>query len=103
MKVKLSVRAQQDLVDIYAAGTRLIGPVQADRYQDGLEAAFDFIADYPLASRERAGAVHAARMHPYKAQVIVYTARPEGVLVIRVRHGHEDWADDPAGPEDFHD
>jgi toxin ParE1/3/4 len=103
MKVKLSARAQQDLIDIYATGVRLFGVAQADRYQDGIEAAFDFIADYPFASRERPGAVRAARVHPYKSHLVVYCVQSDGVFVVRVRHGHEDWANDPAGPEDSFD
>ncbi|WGM40348.1 type II toxin-antitoxin system RelE/ParE family toxin [Caulobacter sp. NIBR1757] len=101
MKARLSVRAQQDLIDIYATGVRLFGVAQADRYQDGFEAAFDFIADYPLASRERAGAFRSARIHPYKSHVIVYLLDSDGVLIVRIRHGHEDWANDPAGPDDL--
>ena len=101
MRPRLSVPAQTDVIDIYATGARLFGVAQADRYQDGLEAAFSFIADYPLASREREGTKRPVRVHPYKSHVIVYAVLPEGVVILRVRHGHEDWANDPAGPDDL--
>jgi toxin ParE1/3/4 len=103
MPARLSSKAQQDLIDIYAVGARLFGRGQAERYQDGLEAAFDFITEYPLASRERTGTARPIRVHPYKAHIIVYALQSEGVLILRVRHGHEDWAVDPAGPADMND
>ena len=103
MKARLSVRAQSDLIDIYATGIKLFGLAQADRYQDGLEAAIDFIAAYPLSARERPGTSRPARVHPYKSHVIIYAVDADGVLIVRVRHGHENWTGDPAGPEDLYD
>lgn len=33
------------------------------------------------------------RIHPFEAHIVVYTIEEgEGVLIVRVRHGHEDWA-----------
>lgn len=37
------------------------------------------------------------RIHPWKAHVIVYVIEGDDILVVRVRHGREDWARDPAG------
>jgi len=34
-------------------------------------------------------------VHPYKAHLVVYVVEEEGVLILRVRHGHEDWVNNP--------
>lgn len=32
------------------------------------------------------------RIHPFKAHLVVYRIEEDGdILIVRVRHGHEDW------------
>ena len=45
--------ATDDLLTIYLAGLEQFGVVQADRYHDGLERMFAFLAETPRAARLR--------------------------------------------------
>lgn len=78
----------------------MFGRKQADAYSMGLAAAFRLIADYPLSARERLETVRPVRARPYRSHVILYTVEQAGVLVLRVRHGQEDWQADPVIPVD---
>ena len=96
MRYRLSRPAEQDLIDIYLASVEAFGPIQAERYQDALEQAFDLIAEFPLVVRERPELNPPARVHPVKSHVVVYIVIDEGPLILRVRHGAEEWqGDDP--------
>ena len=98
MTFRLSRAAEQDLIDIHATSLQMFGEAQAGRYQDVLERAFDAIAAFPEIARERPEFDPPVRIHPCKAHVIVYVSESDGPLIIRVRHGREDWAsaDNPA-------
>lgn len=73
----------------------LFGEQQADRYHDGLEAAFDFLTKYAHAARLRDEVDPPVRAYPYKAHLIVYMLdADEVVTILRIRHGHEDWMSD---------
>jgi toxin ParE1/3/4 len=61
----------------------------------GFEAACAFIEHSPLAVRERRDYEPPVRIHPYRSHVIVFVVDDGDVLVIRVRHGREDWAANP--------
>lgn len=76
---------------IYLAGLDQFGVDQADRYHDGLERTFAFLAQTPRAVRMREELDPPVRAHPFKAHVIVYDETEGGVLILRVRHGREDW------------
>lgn len=94
MAYRLTRAAADDMVMIYLSGVDMFGPAQAERYSDGLEAAFRFLADYPQAARLRAEMVRPVRAYPYKSHLIIYRADNNGVLIIRIRHAHEDWMAD---------
>lgn len=33
------------------------------------------------------------RIHPFKAHLVIYQVESDGdIFIVRVRHGHEDWA-----------
>lgn len=91
---RLSRRAEEDVIQLYLAGVRQFGAAQAERYYEGLERAFEFLAAHPLAARERFEIVPPVRIHPYKAHLVVYVVDDDGVLILRVRHGREDWIGD---------
>lgn len=89
---RLSRAAADDLVHIYLEGLALFGPEQADRYHDGLGAVFVFLAAYPLAARLRDEISPPVRVHRYQSHLIIYEiAEDNSVLILRVRHGREDW------------
>lgn len=93
MSFKLSVEAEEDIIAIAEQGVRMFGAGQAKRYHDELFAIFDLIAVNPRIARERHEIDPPIRIHPFKAHLIVYRIEDdETIFVIRIRHGHEDWA-----------
>ncbi|WP_417230124.1 type II toxin-antitoxin system RelE/ParE family toxin [Brevundimonas sp.] len=96
-RFRLSGTARVDLKAIYRQGEEQFGLKRADAYSAGLITAFNLIADYPLLSRLRDEIPSPVRVHPYRSQVIVYAIDTTGVLILRIRHPHEDWIDNPVG------
>ena len=91
LSYRLTRAATDDLLTIYLAGLELFGVAQADRYHDGLERMFAFLAETPRAARLREELNPPVRAHPFKAHIIVYDETDDGILILRVRHGREDW------------
>ena len=97
MAYGLSVKAEEDIARAYCDGIRLFGLDQAETYYAGLERAFQFLSDTPKAARERTEITPPVRVHPYQSHIIVYLIDDKNdVLILRVRHGREDWENDPA-------
>lgn len=97
MSYRLTRRAAADVIAIHCHGAARFGTAQADAYHDRLERAFALLAIHPYLARERTELVPPVRVHPVGAHVIVYRVEADGaVLIVRVRHGHEDWQSDPA-------
>ncbi|MGV1761358.1 type II toxin-antitoxin system RelE/ParE family toxin [Rhizobium sp. A22-96] len=93
----LSAAAEEDIIAIAEQGVRMFGLAQARRYHDELFAVLDLIAASPRMAREREEISPPVRIHPFKAHLVVYRIEESGaILVIRIRHGHEDWIGDPA-------
>ena len=65
--------------------------MQAERYHDGLAAAFKLIAAYPYIGRERVEFHLPVRLHPYNAHIIVYRVMQDGLLIVRVLHARTNW------------
>ncbi|MCA1444752.1 type II toxin-antitoxin system RelE/ParE family toxin [Ensifer sp. IC4062] len=96
MAFSLSVEAEEDIIAIAEQGVRMFGSTQARRYHDDLFAMLDLIAANPRMAREREEISPPVRIHSLKAHLIVYRIEENGaIFVIRIRHGHEDWAGDP--------
>jgi len=77
---------------IFREGLELFGLPQADRYHEGLAETFAFLAEYPRVARVREEIHTPVRIYPYKAHLVVYElGADDRVLILRVRHGHEDW------------
>lgn len=93
MGFRLSAAAEEDIIGIAEHGVRLFGPVQARQYHDDLFAIFDLIAANPRMARERRELSPPMRIYPFKAHLVAYRIEEDGdILIVRVRHGHEDWA-----------
>lgn len=92
---RLTRAAVDDIAGIFVEGLALFGLEQADKYHDGLAAAFDFLADYPRAARLRDEISPPVRAYPYKSHLILYELEDgDAVVILRVRHGREDWLSD---------
>jgi toxin ParE1/3/4 len=96
MPYRLTNKAADDILDIWAEGAALFGEVQAERYHSGLEAVFRFLSENPKAARMRTEIDPPVRAHPFQSHLVVYEVDAnDAVLILRVRHGHEDWISDP--------
>ena len=91
----LTKLTQADLQDIYARGEDLFGIAQADDYAAGLERTFDFLSEFPRAARERTETRRQLRAYPFKAHLIIYVMDEDDILIVRIRHAHEDWLSHP--------
>lgn len=95
MGFRLTQQAEDDIIAIAEAGLRLFGEAQALKYHAQLFELFDLIAANPQMARERTEISPPVRIHPFNAHLIIYVVIETGeVLIIRIRHGHEDWGDD---------
>ena len=92
MTYRLSRKAEEDILHIYLAGAGEFGEDQAERYHVGLERALAFLSDFPHAAPVRPELGPASRIHPYKSHIIIYRLDGQDILVQRVRHALEDWA-----------
>jgi toxin ParE1/3/4 len=89
---QLTQAASDDIEGIFSEGLILFGLTQADKYHDGLTATFAFLADFPHAARLREEINPPVRAYRYKSHMILYDlGGDDTVIILRVRHGHEDW------------
>lgn len=91
MSYKTTGQADRDIIDHYVRGAADFGVNQAERYYEGLVAAFDLLAANPHIARERTEFDPPVRLHPYRAHMIVYVVRNKGILIVRVLHGRQEW------------
>lgn len=97
MRFSLSVEAEEDIIAFTEQGIRMFGSVQARRYHDDLFAVLELIAANPRMALSEKRFRARLGFHPFKADLIVYRIEENGtIFVIRIRHGHEDWASKPA-------
>lgn len=100
---RLTQRAADDIFAVYLQGYELFGERQADRYHDDLHVLFHRLADYPGMARVRSEITPPVRAVPFKAHVVIYEDAPGGIVILSVRHGHEDWQNDPPGSNSIPD
>ncbi|WP_396594274.1 type II toxin-antitoxin system RelE/ParE family toxin [Brevundimonas sp. R86498] len=86
--------AEIDLMSIFLTGMEQFGLRQAERYRDGLKRAFELLAQFPDMARTRPEWPVTVRAFPHGSRVIIYEQVESGILIVRVRHGLEDWIDD---------
>lgn len=92
MGFRLSREAEEDIVAIAESGILAFGEAQARRYHEELFTLMELIGDHPRMARERREIVPPVRIQPFKAHLVVYLIEDDGgVLVLRVRHAHENW------------
>ncbi len=96
MLYRLTQAAQDDIITISDAGIALFGERQARTYHDALFDMFDLLAANPKMARERAEFTTPLRVHRFQSHMIVYQIEGDDILIVRVRHGREDWISEPA-------
>lgn len=97
MAYRLTRQAADDITHIYIDGVSMFGVIQAEKYHVEMEATFKLIDANPKLARERLEIMPPVRVHPFGSHIIVYIADDKNdVLIVRVRHGQEDWKDHPA-------
>ncbi|WP_397416984.1 type II toxin-antitoxin system RelE/ParE family toxin [Phenylobacterium sp.] len=97
MKLRLTAQADEDLDAVFLQGAERFGLAQADAYVEALLRTLDLIADFPRAASERQEFDPPVRIYPYRSHVIVFRIESEEVVVVRIRHGREDWMRSPHG------
>ncbi len=91
---KMSKAAERDLTDIAAYAIATFGIEQALAYRDGLINCFTFLAEHPKSARLRHEINPPVRARRFRSHLIFYDEQPDGgILILRVRHGREDWLD----------
>ena len=85
-RVRLSARAEEDLIDIWLAIAQ-DSPINADRYLDVLNARMDTLADFPDRGTARPEIGRGVRILTEGNYLIFYRADPSEVFVMRVVHG----------------
>ncbi|QIG79457.1 type II toxin-antitoxin system RelE/ParE family toxin [Stakelama tenebrarum] len=88
---RLSKAAADDLARIAEYTVETFGPAQALAYRDSLISTFEFLAENPRAARLRNELTPPVRMHPHKPHLIIYSVEDDAILIVRIRHGREDW------------
>ena len=97
---RLSRKAEEDILAIFAIGVREFGLDQAERYHADLEAAFHFLSAYPRAARERTEIDPPVRAYPRGSHLIVYEIDGNDIFIVRLRHQSEDWMNSPMEKRD---
>ncbi|MFN3635352.1 MAG: type II toxin-antitoxin system RelE/ParE family toxin [Rhizobium rhizophilum] len=94
MVYRLTAKAEVDIIAIAEVGLFRWGRALAEEYIDGLYALFDRIARSPRMARERNELTPPVRIKRYRAHLVLYLIEGDDILILRLRHGREDWQSD---------
>ena len=94
LRVRFTLAAEADIALMTKEGVRLFGTAQAEIYAKGLGQAFELIGQFPFATPQHDYFRQPVRARSYGSHIILYVAEESEVLILRVRHGREDWAED---------
>ena len=95
----VAAAAQSDLIDIQFFGIVNFGQRASDDYAEGLRRLMGRLADFPMLGAERRNLLQPVRVLPYRSHLVIYTFEDDVVRILRVRHGREDWFDNPTGDD----
>jgi toxin ParE1/3/4 len=95
MRYRLSRKASEDIANLYLQGRREFGEKQAETYYSGLADSLAVLAKFPRMARERVELDPPVRMHRYQSHIVIYVIEDAGIVILRVRHGREDWESFP--------
>ena len=92
LELRLRPAAVVDLENVWLTGLKLWSPQQCEQYVDDLFRFMSSLSDFPDRYRVRKEIRDEIRIAPFRSHIIIYRVTPPILDVIRVRHGHEDWA-----------
>lgn len=90
---RLTPKAVTDLEHIWLYTLETWSLAQADAYIDALTAAFQRLAAMPTIARERREFTPPVRIHPVQSHLVIYHTTDDGIVVLRVLGGQQDWQD----------
>lgn len=96
-RLRLSPEARQDIRRIWHEGAARWSSVRADAYVSELHEVFELLAATPAIVRERSEFSPPVRIYTHRSHVIIFRESDGYLDVLRIRHGHEDWAGDLSG------
>ncbi len=81
---KFSVKAEEDLVEIYSYGILQFGYTQANKYVLGLEETLRRLAQSPFMGKQSDLVLNGLRSFVYKSHMIFYQLEDKGILIVRI-------------------
>lgn len=88
---RLSVKAKEDLTEIYTYGILQFGYSQAEKYAAGLEESLLNLAQAPFLGKESTFLFRGLRQFIYKSHLIFCLIEEEDILVVRILHHSRDY------------
>lgn len=88
---RLSVKAEEDLTEIYTFGIFQFGLIQAQKYVLGLEESFLKLSKSPFLGRDASELYLGLREFVYKSHMVFYSIKEESVLIVRILHQSRDY------------
>jgi toxin ParE1/3/4 len=92
MKLRLTPKAEEDVIGRYGYGVTTFGVDQTEQYYAALNSTFLLLVDQPLLARERIEFTPPVRIHFHGSHVMVYVVVDGTLLIVRVRGNRQDWA-----------
>ena len=92
MSLRLTDKAEEDLINILLYGIQTFGLRQAQAYRDKIGQSLDLIGDNPDIAPLRQELSPPARVHPVGVHIIIYETDDRGeAIILRVRSSRENW------------
>lgn len=89
--LRLTLRAEADMEDIWLYGAAEWSPERADRYVDEITAVLDLLCAMPGIARERLEFTPPVRIHTSRTHLIIYRTVGDHLDVLRILGGRQDW------------
>ena len=85
-KYELSLKADQELTEIYRYSFETFGEKQADKYFQEFEHCLQNLANHPLQGRPADAIVKGIYRFEHASHTIFYVVRPPGIFIARILH-----------------
>lgn len=92
---RVSKDAERDLLSIFLGGLEQYGLRRAERYREALKRKFEMLAEFPDLTHTRPEWPASVRAIAFGSHVILYEQVDAGIVILRIRHGREDWLSQP--------